>query len=179
MQKQLLQTQISDYLAQYPNDWHAQKTLDFLVKHADFWQKENANGHITASAWIVNEARDKALLTHHLKLDKWFQLGGHIEAEDTDIFAACLREAKEESGLSTIFLHKKTLFDIDVHLIPASKTGFPAHFHYDIRVLLVADDRENINFDKKESKSVKWFTFEEIIAQFTEESLIRMVKKVE
>ncbi|MEY4926265.1 MAG: hypothetical protein RI894_701, partial [Bacteroidota bacterium] len=192
MQKNTLQTQLIEYLARYENDSHTQKTLDFLARQDgfeqddfregdfrqddfrqdgfeqddfrqdDFWQKENPTGHITASAWIVNQAKNKALLTHHLKLDKWFQLGGHIESGDIDIFDACLREATEESGLKSLYLPQKTLFDVDVHLIPVSKTGFSAHFHYDIRVLLVADEEECINFDEKESKSVKWFDFQEI-----------------
>ena len=98
MEKNALRTQIVAYIDSYRNDEHAQKTLVFLDQNDNFWQKDNTAGHITASAWIVNVARNKTLLTHHLKLDKWFQLGGHIESDDTDIFAACLREAKEESS---------------------------------------------------------------------------------
>ena len=179
MNKNTLLAQIVAYLQEYPNDAHPQKTLDFLNENDNFWQKENSAGHVTASVWIVNGNKNKALLTHHKKLEKWFQLGGHVESEDEDIFAACLREAKEESGLQNLILPEKTLFDIDVHLIPTSKSGFPAHFHYDIRVLLIAEEDEAINFDKNESKSVKWFDFEAMKTLFTEESLLRMIAKSE
>ena len=177
MEKNALRTQIVAYIDSYRNDEHAQKTLVFLDQNDNFWQKDNTAGHITASAWIVNVARNKTLLTHHLKLDKWFQLGGHIESEDDDIFAACLREAKEESGLARLHFTEKVLFDIDVHLIPVSKSGFSAHWHYDVRVLLVADGNEPINFDKNESKSVKWFDITTLKSTFAEKSLLRMAEK--
>ncbi len=177
LQKQPLVVLIAEYLANHISDTHASITLDFLNKNDNFWQKENREGHITASVWILNETRTRALLTHHRKLDRWFQLGGHIESEDTDIFAACLREAREESGLKNLNLLEKSIFDIDVHLIPEAKNGFPAHFHHDIRVLLLADDSETIFFDENESKSVKWFDLQTLKLQFSETSLLRMIEK--
>jgi 8-oxo-dGTP pyrophosphatase MutT (NUDIX family) len=177
MQKKQLESHIIAYLAHHENDSHALETLDFLATQEAFWQRENQAGHLTASSFIVNEARNKALLTHHLKLDKWFQLGGHIEPQDATIFEAAMREAKEESGLLSLRLAKQTLFDIDVHLIPCSKSGFPAHNHYDVRVLLIANENEAINFDKNESKQVKWFYFDDIRAVSTEIAMHRMVEK--
>ena len=56
-------------------------------------------GHITTSAWIVSRESGAALFTHHRKLERWLQLGGHADGE-TDVQASALREAEEESGLS-------------------------------------------------------------------------------
>jgi 8-oxo-dGTP pyrophosphatase MutT (NUDIX family) len=177
MQKTVLQAHIAAYLSKYEGDEHAQKTLDFLEKTSDFWQSTTEEGHITASAWILNRARTRALLTHHLKLNAWFQLGGHVEADDTDIFAAALREAQEESGLRHFTMPQTTIFDIDVHLIPLSKKGFPAHFHYDMRILLLTDDTENIAFDTAESNTVQWFDLDKIKTVNDTESVQRMVRK--
>jgi 8-oxo-dGTP pyrophosphatase MutT (NUDIX family) len=175
--KQDLIVAIHAYLQRYPNDRHALQTLDFVTNTECFWQNDNPQGHITASAWVVNTDQTQALLTHHRKLAQWFQLGGHVEAHDADIFAAALREAHEESGLSAISLLSDAIFDIDVHLIPTSKTGFPAHLHYDIRVLLVANDQEQVSFQVAESNAVRWIALSEISAFTKSESVLRMAGK--
>ncbi|MFP4199324.1 MAG: hypothetical protein ACLFSO_07010 [Halanaerobium sp.] len=41
--------------------------------------RTNPKGHLTASAWILNYQADKVLIHHHRALDKWIQLGGHLE----------------------------------------------------------------------------------------------------
>src|ERR1700733_5181088 len=58
-------------------------------------------GHITASCWLVNKDNTHALLTHHKKLDRWFQLGGHCDG-DTDALGVAIKEAQEESGIMGI-----------------------------------------------------------------------------
>jgi len=50
----------------------------------------------TVAIFVVH--RDRVLVIHHRKLDKWLPLGGHIEL-DEDPEQAALREAREESGL--------------------------------------------------------------------------------
>jgi 8-oxo-dGTP pyrophosphatase MutT (NUDIX family) len=55
----------------------------------------------TVAIFVVH--KDKVLLIHHRKLDKWLPLGGHIEL-DEDPEAAALREAREESGLEVELL---------------------------------------------------------------------------
>lgn len=184
--KQPLILSISNYLQRYPNDIHALQMLDFLAENDTFWQSEYENGHVTASAWVLDATLQRALLTHHRKLGRWFQLGGHVESSDFDIFEAALREASEESGLNDLVFYKndtffkeKTIFDIDVHLIPASKKGFPAHFHYDIRILLIANAKSVLNFQKTESNEVKWFDLADISSVSTETSMQRMIAKTE
>lgn len=177
MIKSALQERINNYLKQYPKDSHAQKTLDFLESTDDFWQRSTLEGHITASAWVVNQSFDKALLTHHLKLDQWFQLGGHIESSDNNLMEACIREVKEESGIQDVEVYSPEIFDIDVHLIPASKKGVPAHFHYDVRILVVVSSDAVIRFDATESKEVRWFDIEDLPHFLTSESVLRMARK--
>ena len=91
------------------------------------------DGHITGSAWVVDPAGSRLLLTHHRKLGKWLQLGGHSDGEP-DTLAVALREAREESGLRVRPISNAVL-DIDIHTIPALK-GEPAHLHYDVRFAL-------------------------------------------
>ena len=97
-------------------------------------------GHVTASAWIVDPERTQAVLLHHRKLERWLQLGGHVDG-DPDVRRAALREAREESGLRTLRLIAEPVYDIDVHRIPARGIE-PEHDHYDLRFALEADPRE-------------------------------------
>jgi 8-oxo-dGTP pyrophosphatase MutT (NUDIX family) len=178
MNKQSIFSLTQNYLSKYPEDLHALHVLEFLDNYENFWQRDNAYGHITSSAWVVNESRDKVLLTHHKKLDIWIQLGGHIEPEDNTIYEACERELREESGLKDFKLLSDEIFDIDVHKFPASANGFPEHFHLDIRLLFQASSEEEINFDVLESNEVAWIPIKEVEKYQNALSVMRMVEKV-
>ncbi|HBY64068.1 MAG TPA: NUDIX hydrolase, partial [Solibacterales bacterium] len=131
-------------------------------------------GHITGSAWVLDHGRTHVLLTHHQKLDKWLQLGGHADG-DPDTLAVALREAREESGLSEVHPLTAGIFDVDVHLIPARKSE-PEHFHYDIRHLLLADRRHPLRITS-ESKDLRWVPIADVARLTREESMLRMVRK--
>ena len=173
MQKDKLIRLIKDYPY---DDTNKAMTLLFLQNHDNFWSRTNLYGQITASCWVINQSRHIALMTHHKKLNKWFQLGGHIEAEDKDIYTASQRELEEESGLRSCKIRSTDIFDIDVHKIP-SKKGVLEHFHFDIRILFEADDTETISFDTNESMLVQWMKLDEIEKVSQEESIARMINK--
>jgi len=172
-----LKIQLHEYLMQYPNDIHAIKTIDFLEQNTKFWKRENLEGHITASAWVLSLDKSQTLLTHHKSLDSWFQLGGHIEPEDKSVWDAALREIIEESGIVPIDSISHSIFDIDVHLIPQNKKGVPAHYHYDIRYLFFADSSQPILFDTNESNKVCWVLIDNVADKSTQDSVLRMVRK--
>lgn len=178
MNKQSIYTLTQNYLSKYPDDSHALHVLEFLDNYDNFWQRDNSYGHITSSAWVVNESMDKVLLTHHKKLDIWIQLGGHMEAEDKSIYEACERELREESGLKEFKLLSKEIFDIDVHKFPQSANGFPEHFHLDIRLLFQGNSEEKISFDDLECNDVKWIPIDDVEMYQNAWSVMRMVKKV-
>ena len=56
-----------------------EQMIEFIDQHPDCFERTLFKGHITASAWIVSSDGERALLMHHAKLDKWFQLGGHCD----------------------------------------------------------------------------------------------------
>ena len=173
--KQELITLVQDYPE---NDSHKKKVLQFLKKFEDFWTKKNEEGQITASCWVVNKDQTKVLMTHHKKLARWLQIGGHLESEDNSIVDSCIRELKEESGLTQFKLLQNEIFDIDVHHIPESRKGVPAHVHYDIRMLFEADENEEIQFDKEESNNIIWMRLDKIKG-LQNYSIDRMVRKTQ
>ena len=138
--------------------------------------RTNPKGHLTASAWIISQQEDKVLLHHHQKLEKWIQLGGHLEKREL-IQAAALREAAEESGLNSLSLVDQKIFDLDVHKIPAAKNE-AEHFHYDLRLLLKADAEEELE-KSSESKNLKWIDLNRVANYVREESVLRMLRKTE
>lgn len=161
-------------LAAEPEIRVAADTLRFVRGQADCLLRTCVPGHLTGSAWIVSPARDRVLLTHHRKLDKWLQLGGHADG-DPDLAAVALREAREESGLTGLRLVSPLIFDLDVHVIPARRAD-PAHRHYDLRFLIEADPAEPLAISE-ESKDLAWVALDRVTALNPEESMARMVRR--
>ena len=84
--------------------------------------RDPAISHVTGSAFVLSPDLDAVLLTHHAKLDRWLQLGGHCDGIADACFVA-QKEAYEESGLSRLRLLTPEVFDVDIHEIPASSSS--------------------------------------------------------
>ena len=152
------------------------ETIHFVDTHPDCLLRTCAPGHLTGSAWIVNAGRTRTLLTHHHKLDKWLQLGGHADG-DPDLLAVALREAREESGLTEVRAVSAEIFDLDRHWIPPRKTE-PGHYHYDLRFMIEADERAPLVITS-ESKDLAWVDLARVTTLNPEESMARMVRKLQ
>lgn len=152
----------------------AREFAPFIRAHADCLWRTCVPGHLTASAWIVDAARRRTLLTHHRKLDRWLQLGGHVDG-DPDLAASALREAREESGLTQLVLVSAEIFDLDRHRIPA-RGAEPEHWHYDVRFLIEADPDEPFVVTG-ESKDLAWVELARVAELNPEASLRRLVRK--
>ena len=141
---------------------------------SDAYVRERTQGHFTASAWLVDRTGQRVLLTHHRKLDRWLQLGGHADGE-RDLPAVALKEAEEESGLRQLQV-EGGIFDLDRHLIPEHK-GVPAHWHYDVRYVVRALGAE-LFVVSDESNALAWRDISEVAADpAMDESLRRMARK--
>ncbi|MCX7063002.1 MAG: hypothetical protein NT024_00175, partial [Proteobacteria bacterium] len=84
------------------------------------------------------------------------------------------REAEEESGLVVKPL-AATLFDIDIHPIPA-RGSEPTHLHFDARFVLrvVGSDRYRVS---GESHALSWVPIHAIELRTDEPSMLRMSTK--
>jgi len=162
----------------HPTDEHEEAMRDciraFVTDHGECFQRSLTIGHVTASAWLLNLDGSRVLLTHHRKLDRWLQLGGHVDGQ-SDVLQAALREAMEESGIDEIVPISRAIFDVDIHQIP-EHGGESAHFHYDIRFLLQVRESERFVVSV-ESKELRWVSKEELPALPTDESVLRMHRK--
>ena len=151
------------------------ETIRFVEAERDCLLRSCAPGHLTGSAWVVDRVRERTLLTHHLKLNKWLQLGGHADG-DGDLASVARREAEEESGLTRLRLVTPEIFDLDRHWIPARKSE-PAHWHYDLRFVIEADPTEPLVRAENESKELAWVEVGRVTMLNPEESMARMVRK--
>jgi 8-oxo-dGTP pyrophosphatase MutT (NUDIX family) len=145
------------WIDRYPLDAHLRTRLE---------------GHLTASALVLNHERTHALLTHHKKLGRWLQLGGHCDG-DANLVRVALREAIEESGIDGLTIDPRVL-DLDIHPIPA-RAHEPEHLHLDVRFLVHAPlgAREVIS---DESHALAWIAPAELDGLNTDDSVKRLFR---
>jgi 8-oxo-dGTP pyrophosphatase MutT (NUDIX family) len=175
MHRQPLLAQLSVYQATHTDEADTvQSFIEFVLSQPECFERTLAIGHITGSAWIVTPDGSEVLLTHHRKLDRWLQLGGHADG-DPDVIAVALKEAREESGLEEFELLGEGIFDLDIHPIPARKNE-PEHLHYDVRYVFRAIGQTDFTVSE-ESHDLRWVPINEVQTLTTEESMLRMVRK--
>jgi 8-oxo-dGTP pyrophosphatase MutT (NUDIX family) len=146
----------------------------FVTEQERCFERALSMGHITASCWVLDPGRSRALLAFHKRLERWLQMGGHIE-DDASLLEAAARELREESGLSRFRAASGRIFDLDVHLIPARKHESD-HFHYDVRFLFEADPGEPLQVSA-ESREVAWVALDRIAELNGDASMTRMLVK--
>src|SRR5262245_2750695 len=139
---------LEHYAASHPQELAlVERFVRFVRSEPRCFERDCWSGHVTGSAWLVDRSGSRVLLTHHRKLGRWLQLGGHSDG-DPDSFAVAQREAREESGLIVEpvthagLRHGEPvgepfgeLFDVDIHPIPA-RGDEPEHAHFDARYAL-------------------------------------------
>ena len=154
---------------------NVEAVVNLLTTSADPFSRGHFDpGHITASCYIVDPG-GRLLLHHHRRLDRWLQMGGHIEAEELTSDAA-LREGREESGLADLMLTGGIL-DVDVHAIPASK-GDPLHRHFDVRYIARTAAPQSVSMHPDESNDLAWVTLERAAALMNAPESNRVIRKL-
>jgi len=151
-----------------------------------------APGHVTGSCFIIDDS-GRLLLHHHRRLDRWLQMGGHVEGDETPD-AAALREGTEESGLRDLALISSSIlnpqssirasaipaaiFDLDIHKIPAARSE-PDHDHFDVRYLARTSSPDAITIDRGESNELAWVALDRAAALMPHAESLRVLRKIE
>ncbi|MFJ4469058.1 NUDIX hydrolase [Streptomyces sp. NPDC089424] len=144
-----------------------QTYLDHLAAHPEGMWKACADGHITASALVIDPEQGRVLLTLHRKLRMWLQMGGHCEPEDASLAAAALREGTEESGIPGLSLLPGGPVRLDRHLTPCA-------WHLDVQYAALAP-AGSVAAISDESLDLRWFGYDEV-ADVADESVVRLVR---
>lgn len=179
MYRDSLLREVKEYAQRHPDEAEcAQRFQTLLESRKDCFLRTCPRGHVTASAWIVSHDGQRSVLTHHRKLGRWIQAGGHCDG-DPEPWRIAIREAQEETGLwdlrGVLCDGRMQPIDLDVHAIPAVD-GDPAHEHFDVRYLLVAAPGQTLRASP-ESHEVRWVGWDELTGLTTEESVLRLAAK--
>ncbi|MCY4444437.1 MAG: NUDIX domain-containing protein [Proteobacteria bacterium] len=173
------------FLSSYERDYHIFEKFQTLLADttAPTSISSSLPGHITVSAWVIDDSLQRFLLCYHKKIAKWIPLGGHFEPSlDQSLFAGALREVSEESGIAQKHLMGLKEggdilpFDMDIHTIAAHQHQ-EEHFHYDVGFVLIAKD---INLQPSEElHDVRWVAGKDIRSLTSEYATIRQKLKIE
>lgn len=148
--------------------------IDFATQYENCCERTLLLGHFTGSCWLVSGDGERVLLTHHKKLGRWLQLGGHADG-DSDLASVALREAEEESGLTDLTVETE-IFDLERHAIPA-RANEPEHYHHDVRFVVRANGSEEFVVSD-ESHALAWRNIRELVNDAdAEQSIRRMARK--
>ncbi len=166
---------LNRYSEHEPENQHSKALLiDFARHYENCCERTLTVGHFTGSCWLVSKDGQRVLLTHHKKLERWLQLGGHADG-DSDLAQVALREAEEESGLTDLIVEPE-IFDLERHAIPARGSD-PEHFHHDVRFVVHATGSEDFVVSD-ESHALAWRVIGELVDDAeVEDSIRRMARK--
>ena len=153
--------------------------LDFLAKNDDAFLRENRVAHMTASAWVVNPARDKVLLVYHRIYDSWSWTGGHADGE-TDLLAVALREVREETGVRHVRPVSEEIYSLEVLTVDGhEKRGeyVSSHLHLNVTYLVEADEHDALSVCEAENSGVAWFSLDDALRASTEPWFVERIYK--
>ena len=154
------------------SDRYRDEILAFTEEHPDALHRSCLTGHLTGSALVVDDDRERTLLMLHAKLGLWLQPGGHADGEG-HLATVALTEATEETGIDGLSVLGPAV-DCDIHDIPARK-GEPAHLHLDTRFVVLAPANAVVQ-GNHESHGLCWVTLDELDELAGDDSLRRLAR---
>ena len=154
--------------------------LRYMDTFDDVLTRNNEMAHFTASAWVVNPARTKALMAYHNLYNSWAWLGGHADGE-ADLLSVCLREVREESGLTRPRAVSDQIYSLEILGVDGHrKCGrhVSTHVHLNVTYLIGADEDEAVRAKPDENSGVRWFALDEVLDAVSEPEMRVVYQKL-
>jgi 8-oxo-dGTP pyrophosphatase MutT (NUDIX family) len=141
-----------------PTDGQALKSFELIQMLLEcspdpLSRSQFAPGHITCTGLVIAPDRDRILLVHHRRFNRWLLPGGHVETGDLKTWDAARREVIEETGAILQPDPIPRLAGADVHGIPSNGRE-PYYLHHDLLFLFrAASEHHQVS---EESHAVAW-----------------------
>jgi 8-oxo-dGTP diphosphatase len=139
---------------------HRDQTLEWLASTSDVYRRvkpRTPDKHLVVYFIPIDQARERILLVDHRLADLWLPPGGHVEPAEHPS-ATVRREAQEELGLSDALPES----EIPAFLtVTATKEDIP-HTDVSLSYPLPRDSSEPLDWDRREFRSIRWWTPAEI-----------------
>lgn len=152
----------------------------------DVLTRNNEIVHMTSSAFVINEKRDKVLMIHHNIYNSWSWTGGHADG-DSDLLKVAIKELEEETGVTDVNVLLDDIFSLDVLQVKGhiKKGKYVApHLHLSAAYLFEANDKQNLVVKEDENSGVKWIELSKL-AEYTknephmQELYNKFIKKID
>ena len=154
--------------------------LRYMDIFDDTLHRTNETAHFTASAWVVNKARNKLLMVYHNIYNSWSWTGGHADGE-ADMLSVALREVQEETGLENVQAVTEDVFSMEILTVNAHfKKGkyVVPHLHLNLTYLIEADEAQLLKIKPDENSGVRWFAPDEAVAASVEPDMQVIYRKL-
>lgn len=168
-----------------PQNEIEQKEKEMMLKYIVMFYdsvsyRNNMPFHMTASALILNETKDKLLMIYHKIYQSWSWVGGHADGE-TDLQKTAIKEAEEETGISDIKMLKNGIVSLDILTVEGhykNKQYVCPHIHFNVTYCLTASEKSKLICNEKETEGIKWIAVSELESYCKEQKMIPIYKKI-
>lgn len=155
--------------------------LQYINEYPDnILLRENEFAHMTSSGFIMNKELTKVLMIHHNIYNTWAWTGGHADG-DEDLLYVAIKEAKEETGVTSIEPLMEKIASVDILPVwgHVKKGKYVAtHMHLSVAYILIADENQTLHINEAENSGVKWIKIEEIEKYSNEPEIIKVYHKL-
>ena len=142
--------------------------------------RENEFAHITRSGFIMNRTLDKVLLIHHNIRNAWAWTGGHVDG-NADFLHVAIKEAKEETGITSVTSLTKNIVSIDVLPVYGHQRRnkyVSAHLHLSVAYVLIASEKEALIVKEDENTDVAWFSTDNFTEEYFDANDVYLYNKI-
>ena len=138
--------------------------------------------HLTASAFVVNDRRDRTLMVYDHIYQSFTWPGGHADGE-RDLSALDLRETCEETGVTPgdVRLLDRGIASLDTLTVQEHvKHGrvVSPHLHLNAAFLLQADPKAPLHVKADENADVRWLPIDQIESLSNERHMWPIYRKL-
>jgi len=142
--------------------------------------RSNEIAHMTSSGFIMNKDLSKVLVIFHKIYQAWGWTGGHMDG-DVDCLQVAIKEAQEETGLTSIRPLSQGIMSLDVLPVWGHMKGgkyVSAHLHLNTAYVLIADEGAQLIKNAEETDGVMWIDVADIEKYCDEPDLVIVYHKL-